>query len=360
MAASSSVRGEAPLRVVGAADAERGGRRHVVKIVDVARRAGVSSATVSRALNGVPTVDPALVERVRKAADLLGYQPNGVARNLRRQRTDVWALIISDIANPFFTAVARGVEDVAQEHGFSVLLGNSDEDRDKEGRYLRVAAQEQVAGVIISPNMRGSDVSRLVGASIPLVTIDRSPHQRVDSVMVDSRAGARAATTHLFASGWRRPACITGPAYADTAMDRLRGYLEAVRAAGLRPAKSLVRHADFQQASACAAMAALLDARVLPDSVFIANAAMALGALEELALRGVKPGRDLGLIAFDDAPWTRFTDPPLSVVAQPAYDIGATAARLLTERIAGAGPRRARRVTLATELIVRESSLRGR
>jgi LacI family transcriptional regulator len=328
----------------------------LAKLIDVARRAGVSPATVSRALNNVTTVDPALAERVRAAADELGYRPNGVARNLRRQRTDVWALIISDIANPFFTAVARGVEDVAQGQGFSVLLCNSDEDQDKEQRYLRVAEQEQVAGVIMSPNTRGSDVSRLVNAAIPLVTVDRSSHKAADSVMVHSRAGARDATNHLFATGWSRPACLTGPERTDTAQERLQGYLDAVKDARRRPAMSLVRHADFHEESAREAMGSLLDERRPPDSVLIANATMALGALGELNRRGIKPGRDLGLVAFDDTPWARFIDPPLTVVAQPASDIGATAARLLTERIAGTAPKRARHVRLSTELIVRASS----
>ncbi|HET7303033.1 MAG TPA: LacI family DNA-binding transcriptional regulator [Segeticoccus sp.] len=330
----------------------------MAKIIDVARRAGVSAATVSRALNHVGSVDPALVERVRVAADELGYRPNGVARNLRRQRTDVWALIISDIANPFFTAVARGVEDVAQRHGFSVLLCNSDEDQGKEQRYLGVAEQEQVAGVIMSPNLRGSDVSRLVDAAIPLVTVDRSSRRPVDSVMVHSREGARQATSHLLHSGWRRPACITGPEHADTARERLSGYLDAMKDARRRTAKSLVRHTDFQEESARRAMGSLLDERNPPDAVFIANATMALGALEELNRRGAKPGRDIGLVAFDDAPWARFIDPPLTVVAQPAYDIGATAAELLVERIARSAPKRARHVVLSTELIVRESSIR--
>ena len=332
----------------------------MVKIIDVARRAGVSAATVSRALNDVATVDPALVERVRAAADELGYRPNSVARNLRRQRTDVWALIISDIQNPFFTEVARGVEDVASERGFSVLLCNSDEDPAKESRYLRVAEQEQVAGVIISPNMRGSDVTRMVQASIPVVTIDRTVRTPVDSVLVHSRDGAREATAHLFASGWRRPACVTGPEYAETAESRLEGYRDAVKAARRRPARSLVRHADFQEETARSATASLLDGRNPPDSIFVANATMALGVLAELADRRLKPGRDIGLVAFDDAPWAQLIDPPLTVVAQPTHDIGATAARLLVERIAGAAPRRPRRVVLSPELIVRSSSLRHR
>ena len=150
----------------------------VVKIVDVAEAAQVSVATVSRALNHSSRVDPVLAARVRATAERLGYRPNAVARNLRRQGTQVWALIITDINNPFYTAVARGVEDQASESGFSVLLCNSDEDQGKEDRYLEVAEQERVAGVIMAPRASDSDVSGAVGSKIPLVAVDRQLDRR--------------------------------------------------------------------------------------------------------------------------------------------------------------------------------------
>jgi LacI family transcriptional regulator len=331
----------------------------IVKIKDVAALAGVSPATVSRALNNVATVDPHLAERVRAAAAKLDYRANGVARSLRLQRTDVWALIISDIGNPFFTAVARGVEDVAQRAGFSVILCNTDEDAAKEARYLQVAETEQVAGVIISPNLSGSDITRLRAAAIPVVAVDRTLRDPVDSVIVRSAEGARAATLHLFDQGWTRPACVTGPEQTDTAEQRLAGYRDAFGARRRRPAKSLVRHADFRAESGRLAVASLLDSANPPDAFFVANSSMALGALEEFAARDVLPGRDLGLIAFDDAPWAPFVNPPMSVVAQPAYEIGARAGALLLDRIkyasTSAGPMSIR---LDTSLIVRASSQR--
>jgi LacI family transcriptional regulator len=332
----------------------------IVKIKDVAELAGVSPATVSRVLNNVPTVDPELAGRVRLAARQLDYRVNGVARSLRLRRADVWALIISDISNPFFTAVARGVEDVAHEAGFSVILCNTDEDAAKEARYLEVAETEQVAGVIISPNLFGSDISRLRTAGIPVIAIDRALRDPVDSVMVRSREGARDATLHLFEQGWRRPACVTGPEGTDTAEQRLAGYEDAFTTLKKRPVKALVRHADFRAEGARAAVASLLDSRVPPDAFFLANSSMALGALEELAARQLLPGRDVGLIAFDDAPWAPFVTPPMSVVAQPDYDIGVRAGGLLLDRLREPRPGvRPSRIQLDTSLLVRGSSTRS-
>ena len=334
----------------------------ITKIKDVAEVAGVSAATVSRVLNNVSTVDPAMAVRVREAVDKLGYRSNGVARSLRRRRTDVWALIISDISNPFFTSVARGVEDVAQRAGFSVVLCNSDEDPDKEAKYFDVAERERVAGVILSPNLVGSDISLLISAGIPVVAVDRPLRHPVDCVRGDSVEGARIATRHLFEEGWTRPACVTGPETAETAEQRLTGYRQAFVDRGLRPAKSLVRHADFRAGMARESVAALLDSRNPPDSFLIANSTMALGALEEFAHRGLLPGRDIGLVAFDDAPWARFVNPPMSTVRQPAYEIGALAGQLLLERIQGASGElepEPKSKLLATELVVRASSRRA-
>lgn len=329
----------------------------MVKIGDVAREAGVSVATVSRALNDHPSVNPELVERVRLAAAKLGYRPNRVARSLRRQSTDVLALIISDVSNPFFTAITRGVEDVAQRNGFSVLLCNADENPEKEATYLRVAEQEQVAGVLLSPHSAGTDVSRLRDANIPLVVIDRPLDEEVDSVMVHSMQGARTATEHLIDEGWQRPSCITGPENAETARLRLEGYLSAIRSAGDRD--EVFVHAPFRQHGGATAAAQLLDSDDPPDAFFVANAQMALGVLDELKRRGLRVGRDVGVITFDDAPWAPFISPPMSVIAQPAYDIGSQAAQLLAERVRGTAPTAVRRIVLSTSLIVRESSKRA-
>ena len=327
-------------------------------VSDVAARAGVSTATVSRALNGKPTVDPDLAARVRRAAHELGYQPNGPARNLRRQEAAVVALIISDVENPFFTAIARGVEDVAHEVGYSVVLCNSDESVQKENRYLDIAVQERVAGVILSPSGPASSVAKLAARGTAYVAVDRPlPGQDSDVVLVDTRLAAREATAHLVAQGYEQIGCITGPAGVRTADDRLAGYREALKAARRRRTTKLVRRCEYKAAGAHRAALDLLAQPEPPDALLVANSAMAVGVLQALQERGVRAGRDVGLVTFDDAPWTALVDPPLTVVAQPAYEIGTVAARLLLARIADS-TRPATATTLAAHLIPRATSHR--
>lgn len=330
--------------------------RHSVKLVDVAAAAEVSVATVSRVLNGNPQVDPELAERVRTAAGRLGYRPNAVARNLRRRHTRVWALVVTDVTNPYYTAVARGVEDVASAAGYSVLLGNSDELPEKEARYLQVAAEERVAGVIIGPCDADSPVAALVASSIPVVAIDRRLRSPVDTVLARSRQGAAQATQHLLDEGWRRPACVSGPEEVETAEDRVAGYRSVVETGGL---PDLVARVPFQVDGGRAGAARLLDGPVAPDSFLVANSVLALGVLAELQHRDLRVGTDIGLITFDDAPWASLTTPPTSVVTQPAYQIGVEAGRTLVARLgdptAATDPRM---ITFDTELIIRESSRR--
>lgn len=328
-----------------------------VKIGDVAREAGVSTATVSRALNRHPSVGAEYVERVHRAAERLGYHPNSIARSLRRQSSNLIALIISDVANPFFTAVTRGVEDVARESGYSVLLCNTDEDELRERTYLEVAAQYQVAGVLLSPHAATADISRLKLAGIPVVVLDRSLDEPVDSVLVNSFAGAKAATEHLIDQGWERPACVTGPSDVETSMQRLEGYRSAITEhSGL---ETLYRHASFEEAGGRSAAAQLLDLPIPPDAFFVANSRMALGVLDEIARRGLRLGSDVGVIAFDDTTWAPFVNPPLSVVAQPAYDIGTQAAQVLARRIRDGLTADPLHVTLSTTLLARGSSQRN-
>jgi LacI family transcriptional regulator len=330
----------------------------VATISDVASRAGVSTATVSRALNGKSTVDPELVARVLAAAEELGYQPNGPARNLRRQEAAVLALIISDVENPFFTSIARGVEDVAHTVGYSVVLCNADENADKERRYIDVAIQERVAGVIISPTTTATNVDLLINRGTPLVAVDRPLPERVsDTVLVDTRRAAQQATEHLLAQGYTRIGCITGPAGVRTADDRLAGYRDALRGAKVRPSSRLVRRTEYKAAGAERACVELLEQAEPPDALLVANSAMAVGVLAALRARSLRPGADVGVVAFDEVPWAELVDPPLTVVAQPAYEIGSVAAQLLLARIADTD-RAPTTTTLGARLITRGSSTR--
>ncbi|HEU5485643.1 MAG TPA: LacI family DNA-binding transcriptional regulator [Microlunatus sp.] len=329
----------------------------MVKIVDVAQAAQVSAATVSRALNYSSRVDPVLAERVRATAERLGYRPNAVARNLRRQGTQVWALIITDINNPFYTAVARGVEDQASESGFSVLLCNTDENQGKEDRYLEVAAQERVAGVILAPRASDSDVSGLLSGKIPLVVVDRQLDQPVDFVTAASFEGAVMATEHLLRQGWRRPACITRPADTATTEQRRRGYEDVMRRHGL---PAVVRHVPFHADSGLRVVDELFGVDDPPDSLLTVDSMLNLGVMMGLKRHRLRIGRDVGLIGFDDAVWTQAVDPPLSVIAQPAYEMGVAAARLLIDRIRHGGQDEPQTMIMSTTMIVRGSSRRSR
>ena len=328
-------------------------------IYDVAKRAGVSPATVSRVLNGNQTVDAALSARVRDAALELGYRPNSLARNLRRSTSNLWAVIISDINNPFFTAVVRGVEDVGQGVGYSVVLCNSDEDPDKEASYISALLADQISGVIISPTSRAANVASLVAAGRAVVAIDRRPRGvPVDTVLVDNDHGARLATAHLIEQGYQRIACITGPARLSTASQRLRGYRAALRAGGRKPDPALERHADFREEGGYAAMADLMSASRPPDAIFVTNNLMTVGALEYLTDRHVPVPEEVGVVAFDEVPWASFIRPRISTITQPTYELGRTAAELLRARMTN--PDAPTRVaTLRTELHIRASSARG-
>jgi LacI family transcriptional regulator len=329
----------------------------VAKIGDVAQRAGVSPATVSRVLNGSGAVSPERAARVREAALELGYTPSGPARALRQQRTRVWAAIIADIQNPFFTSMVRGMEDVALAEGYRLVLGNTDEDLDKEAAYLDIAVAEQMAGVVIAvASAKDSRLDVLLERGIPVVAVDRRPKRHedaVDSVVVDNELGARQATEHLLAAGATRIGCITGPARVSTAGERLAGHQRALRDHGLAIDADLVRRADFKEDGGYAATRTLLGARRRPDALFVANNLMTLGALRAVQEAGLRVPEDLLLVGFDDAPWTTLVSPQLTVVAQPTHEIGQQAARLLATASRDLPKRH---VILAPTLVVRASS----
>jgi LacI family transcriptional regulator len=330
--------------------------RSVPTITDVARMARVSTATVSRVLNNHARVDPELAVAVRRAAKELGYRPSRVARSLRTRQSHVWALVISDIRNPFFTEMVRGVEDVAYAHGYSLILCNAEEDPEKEASYLDLAVAESVGGVILTPSTTTTALDAPQEFGIPMVLADRTVEPgRADSVVIDNRGGASEAVTHLIDGGYRRIACITGPLDKTTGAARRAGYVDALEAAGRPVDESLIVVANFREDGGRRAMEELIARRPTPDAVFVANNLMTIGTLHAIADAGLRIPADIAVIGFDEMSWATLLRPALTTVAQPTYDLGVETGRLLRSRIEGyAGA--ARSVTLSAKLLVRESS----
>ena len=310
-------------------------------IYEVAALAGVSPATVSRVLNG-GSVSEAYAQRVREAVETLQFRPNRTARSLRRQRSEIIALIIPDIENPFFTALARGVEDEALRAGYAVVLCNTDEHLDKEERYLEMALSGHIAGVVLAPASAATRLETLVERGMPVVTVDRPAHgHEVDSVVMDDVEAARRATTALYDQGFSRVACITGPHDVDTAANRAAGWREIFRARtpGVDPGR-YVRYADYRVPGGRAAMSALLGLAEPPDAVFVANNLMSVGALQELVEAGHRPP-GVGLASLGELPFLPPGTAGVTVEPWPARALGTAAASLLVERIHGAtGPAR--------------------
>ncbi|MFI7587421.1 LacI family DNA-binding transcriptional regulator [Spongisporangium articulatum] len=306
-------------------------------IRDVALRAQVSTATVSRALSADTRVAPETLSRVLAAARELNYVPNTVARSLRQQRSMTWALIIADVENPFLTQLTRGVEDVAQSAGYSVLLCNSDESPDKEDSYLALAIESRVTGVLITPTSPDTDIEGLIARDLPVIAMDRPLHhsKQVDTVLVDTRRAARAAVEGLADAGFRRIGCLTGPRRVFTAEERAVGYREGLADAGLvgsAGADELIRYADYNVAGGRAAAESLLDDTEV-DAILVANSLMTVGLLEVMSERELSAGKDIHVTTFDDAPWTRLLGAQIAVLPQPAYDVGKAAAQMLLARL---------------------------
>lgn len=308
----------------------------MASIVDVADAAGVSIATVSRVFSKKPHVRPELQARVLAAAASLGYQPSRVARSLRLQRSQVFGLIISDIQNPFFTALVRAVEDVAQQHQYAVFLCNSDENVEKEKLYIDLMEAEQVAGVIITPTVENSSSCQwLIEAGIPVVAVDRRlPGVAVDTVLVDNRAASQLLIDHLIADGHRAIAAIVGPPTSTTGHERLEGYLASFQAHGFPVENSYICQGTPTEAVGEQFAYDLLDSQPRPTAIFAGNNALAAGALRAIRRRKLRIPDDVALVAFDEVPWMSLVEPQLTVIRQPVYEIGRMAANLLLERLA--------------------------
>ncbi|GAA3820592.1 LacI family DNA-binding transcriptional regulator [Streptomyces phyllanthi] len=326
----------------------------MASIKDVAAEAGVSVATVSRVLNDHPSVSPEARARVLAAVETLGYRPNAVARSLRTDQTRTLGLVISDVMNPYFTELARAVEEEARALGYSVIFGNADERPDLQDHHVRTLLDRRIDGLLVSPTDGGSPLMLdAVRAGTPMVFVDRwIPGVDVPVVRADGRRAIRDLVSHLHGLGHSRLAIIAGPAATTTGRERVEAFRDALRAYDLRLPEDHIGQGDFQAESGRRATERFLDLPEPPEAVFAADNLMALGALDAIRARGMRVPDDIALAAFDDIPWFTHTDPPITAVAQPTGELGRAAVRALVDRIEGRAPRS---VTLPARLVVRRS-----
>ena len=325
----------------------------MVRILDVAEHAGLSVASVSRVLAGLPGVSEVTRQRVMASVEALGYRPNLAARRLRSRRTDTLGLIVSDIRNPYFMEVSRAVEDVAYANGMRVMLCNADEDPEKENFYLEMMRDENVAGVILSPTLPLLARYRQSDFPFPVVLVDRcEADTEADAVILDNADAAHRLVRHLVDAGHRRIVFFYGAASA-TGRQRLQGYQEALASAGLTSVTQALKPTTDE---AFAAMRQFQQGGApLPDAIVASSGLILLGLVQALHEANLRYPEDVALAGFDDMPWTRVVTPAITVVAQPTYDIGRSAIELLLARIAQ--PEQAvRRIVLRGELLVRGSS----
>jgi LacI family transcriptional regulator len=321
-------------------------------IRDVARAAGVSVATVSRALNGGDKVLPATRQRILLAARELRFTPSGAARSLITRRTETIGLLLPDLHGEFFSELIRGVDQAARARGLHLLVSSSHGDADEAALALR-ALNGRVDGLLVmTPHADGEFLERNLPGSLPAVLLNTGSEATVHTrFVVDNFGGTRAMTRHLASSGRRRIAFIGGPVGNEEAAERRRGYR-----AGLKPgASELAFEGDFSEASGWAAGRQIAQARPRPDAVFAANDMMAVGCLAALAEAGLRVPDDVAVAGFDDIPIARYVTPALTTVRVPIAALGATALDALAKVVEDPATPQGSTTVLPVELVVRRS-----
>jgi LacI family transcriptional regulator len=287
----------------------------------------------------------------------LDYRPNALARSLRQGKTNTIGLVLPDSANPFFAEISRSIEDESFKKGYSVFLCNTELDTQRELFYVDVLSKKQVDGIIfVAAGDQADSIDFLVQRNMPVVMIDRDvPNVEVDAVLTDNQLGGFLATRHLLELGHTRIACIAGPSSITPSAERMIGYRKALEEAGISYAESLVVRGDYHAQSGMEITHSLLKMSPRPTAIFALNDLMALGALRAAAEAGFSVPRDLAVVGYDDLEIARFTNPPLTTIAQPKKEIGVQAINLLVDRMSQRS-RAPSRLVLAPELIVRRST----
>ncbi len=327
-------------------------------IEDVAEKAGVSKSTVSHVINETRYVSPELTEKVKEAMDELNYHsPNAIARGLKTQKTFTIGLIVSDITNMFSPYLARGLEGIASEQGYNVIVSNTDELLDKEQKLIDSLIEQRVDGVVIAPTGKDDDkINLLREQDIPFVFLDRNvPSIEADFVTSNNEEGAYKATKYLLENGHERIGAILGPECITTSRSRFEGYKKALEESGINIDQNLLVRGNYKLKGGQEGAEELLDLKPPPTALFSMNLMSNLGALKAIKNVGLKCPDDISMVGFDDAPWIDTLHPPLTIVSQNPYEMGYKAGQLLFERLNDNGEDQYKTLKLDTELIVRDS-----
>ena len=334
--------------------------RESASVIDVARRAGVSLGTVSNVLNRPERVAPATRERVRRAIEELEFVRNEAARQLRTGRSRTIGLMVLDVGNPFFTDLAAGVENAAEEAGLSVILCNSGNSASREDHYLSLLQAQRAYGILITPiTGKNGRIQELRARGTQVVFVDHGSTKRQCSVSVDDVVGGELAVAHLIAQGHERIAFVGGPVSINQVADRLAGARATARAAGLpKAAIKLIRTPGLNVAAGRKAgeQIAGLPPHVRPTAVFCANDLLALGVLQEMTRRNLDVPGDLAIVGYDDIDFAAAAAVPLTSVRQPREQLGHAATELLIDEVSSPETHQHRQVVFEPELVVRESS----
>ena len=330
----------------------------VPTIHQVAKRAGVSTATVSRVLTHPAIVAPATRQRVLRAVEALGYTPNSAASNLRTLRTHKLLVTVPDISNPFFSLILQGIEDSALRAGYSVLVGDTQHDEQREEGYARMLKRREADGLIFLGHRLPKEAAAMVRAAAPACApvvngCEFSPRLGIPGVHIDNAKAAAEAMAHLYSLGHRRIGVVTGPLVSPLSRDRLHGATLQARRAGAARGLMVVQ-GDFSIESGVAAGERLFKGKPV-TAVFCFNDEMAIGILTAARQRGLAVPRDVSVIGFDDIRFAQYTEPPLTTVAQPMREIGERLVRMILDILEG-GVSNPASITLPHRLVLRATT----
>ncbi len=334
-----------------------------INIKDVARKAGVSTATVSRVLGDFHGVRDKTKKKVLKAVAELNYEINAVARHLRQKKTKTIGIIVENVLSKFCSAIAKSVEDTNNKFGYNTILCNADENPEKELNYLKILKSNRVDGIILTPTGKNSKyVQHLINSGTKVVLLDRLIEGvDCDAILVDNANGAYKAVKHLIDQGYRKIGIVSGILDRTTGAERLKGYLQAIEEVGIAKEDSLIKIGNFKKESGRKLTKELLEQSNKPKAIFTTNIDMSMGALLAIKEKGLTIPDDIGIVCFDDSDWALILEPSITVIRQPVYQLGSTAAELLIKKIEDEENNldyQPTVVTLKTELIIRNSTIK--